>query len=278
MTSKTEISATSKMNISAGVDSRRASNNDLESNEHKVNSEHKEGMTTNGGGATMSSLPPGYFTSPYIIGSWFATGMNLLAGTGGFALIAPVLTQINESIGPDPAIIWIALIYTLGLALGLTLVGRLSDIFGRRYFLIGGVSLGLLGSIVCATAKTVPVLIGGQTLIGLAASVGYSYPFTMGELVPMKYRFLVSSTFFPFTYITAGFGAAISTAFILHTNAGWRWSYYLLIILNAITLLVYILFYFPANFSMLHANQSKSQWIKRFDYIGTVLYIAGLTL
>jgi MFS family permease len=39
------------------------------------------------------------------------------------------------------------------------IVGRLSDIFGRRYFMIGGAALGCIGAIICATAKSVPVLV-----------------------------------------------------------------------------------------------------------------------
>lgn len=39
-------------------------------------------------------------------------------------------------------------------------VGRLSDIFGRRWFFIGGQIIGVLGCIVCAKATSVPMLIG----------------------------------------------------------------------------------------------------------------------
>jgi MFS family permease len=169
-------------------------------------------------------------------------------------------------------------VYILGLAIGLPLVGRISDIFGRRYFMMCGVGLGIIGSIICSTAQSVNVLIIGQTLIGLSASTGYSYAFIIGELVPMKHRFMVCSSLFPFSYPTAGFGAAVSTAFILYTSAGWRWAYYMLIIFNTITLALYAVFYFPPNFHMKHGSDSKLQWIKNFDYIGTLLMLAGLIL
>lgn len=105
-------------------------------------------------------LPKGYYLSPRFIGTFIAVGMNLLSSTGGFALIAPVLTQIDIALSPpglpSPAITWLALVYTIGLAVGLTLVGRLSDIFGRRWFFISGTILGAIGAAVAGTAKTLP--------------------------------------------------------------------------------------------------------------------------
>jgi MFS family permease len=170
-----------------------------------------------------NEMPKGYYTSTKFLGTFFGIGMNLMGSTAGFALIAPVLSQIDVAIGPGP-VIWLSLVYTLGLALGLTLVGRLTDLFGRRWFFISGVGLGVIGSIVCATANTIPVIIGGQTLIGLSAATGYSYSFVVGELVPVKYRFAANGALFLFSMPTAGFGAAISTAFVLYTDQGWRVS------------------------------------------------------
>jgi hypothetical protein len=79
-----------------------------------------------------SSLPTGYFYSSFFLGSMAATGLGLGAAVGGFSLAAPNLTYINNDIGPDPNISWMSLVYTLTLAIGLLLVGRLSDLFGRR--------------------------------------------------------------------------------------------------------------------------------------------------
>jgi MFS family permease len=55
------------------------------------------------------------------------------------------------------------------------LVGRITDIFGRRWFFIIGCAVATLGSIVCATAPNVPALIAGETLIGIGGSVQLSY-------------------------------------------------------------------------------------------------------
>ncbi len=155
-----------------------------------------------------------------------------MQGAGTFSLVAPVLGVINNDIGPDPNYLWIALVYTLTLAIGQVLVGRLSDLFGRRWFFIFGSALALFGCIISAVATTVPVLIGGSTLVGFAAATQLSYTFVVGEIIPFKHRFL--SKVYISLWVTAvvGFGPAIAYAFVQHTQHTWRSCYYLMIAIN----------------------------------------------
>ena len=82
------------------------------------------------------TIAAGYFRSKYFLGSLFATGMGLLAAVGQFGYAAPVLGIIDADLGPDPNFIWISLIYNVALSVFLPIVGRLSDIFGRRWFFV----------------------------------------------------------------------------------------------------------------------------------------------
>lgn len=63
--------------------------------------------------------------------------------------------------GPDPDVAWVLLTVVLGQTVVFTLNGRLSDIFGRRYFFIGGASLGLIGFVISGSAKDLSTIIGG---------------------------------------------------------------------------------------------------------------------
>jgi hypothetical protein len=45
-------------------------------------------------------LPPGYFKSPFFIGSMTGIGLGLMAGVAGFGYAAPILGIINNDIGP----------------------------------------------------------------------------------------------------------------------------------------------------------------------------------
>lgn len=108
-----------------------------------------------------------YFLSRNFIGSLAAIGLASMAGIGGFSLIAPVLANIDAYIGRDQSIVWVSLSNNLTQAIGLTIAGRLSDIFGHRYFQIGGALLALLGCILAAMAINVQMLIGANVLMVL---------------------------------------------------------------------------------------------------------------
>jgi hypothetical protein len=54
--------------------------------------------------------------------------------------------------------------------------------------------------------------------------------------------------------------------------------FYLLIALNAATTLAWYFFYKPPTFAMKHTHGAKIQFLKDFDYIGTLLFTLGLLL
>ncbi|KIW76455.1 hypothetical protein Z517_11201 [Fonsecaea pedrosoi CBS 271.37] len=216
-----------------------------------------------------------YWRTKRFQGSFWAIGFGCLACYAGFAMPANTLALINDDIGPSASISWVSLTWTLTVAVGYTLVGRLSDIFGRRYFFIGGATLALIGSIVAATARTVNVLIGATVLIGLAAASQISFNYVIGELVPVKHRFIFMALINAVNIPIGAFGPVIARSFILHTSAGWRWNYYLTIILNALSLFLWVLFYYPPDFSHLHRVRSRWQEVKGIDYIGIILFTGG---
>lgn len=135
--------------------------------------------------------------------------------------------------------------------------------------------LGVIGCIVSATAKNIPVLIGGNVLMGLAATTQTSTPSVLGELIPLKHRFAVTGVMYVLWVLPGAFGAAISYGFVLHTAAGWRNIYWLLLATNVAATICWTIFYHPPTFVMKNARTRK-QMLKDFDYIGFVLFTGGL--
>jgi hypothetical protein len=128
------------------------------------------------------------------------------------------------------------------------------------------------------SAQSIPALIGATALIGLAAATQLSVFFVTNELVPMKSRFFVNAWLYCWSLPISGLGPAISKAFILYTSSGWRWCYYLMTIMNAISCILYFFFYHPPTFNMKYKTRSKMQQFKDFDFVGCLLFTAGLLL
>lgn len=158
----------------------------------------------------------------------------------------------------------------------LPILGQLTDIFGRRYFYVGGSLLGVIGAIICSRAQDIPTMIGGNVFRGLASATQLSQCVVLGELVPTRYRYQAVGTVYMFSYFGSGFGPVWANLFIKdYPSVSWRGLYYLLIGLNVLSLLFWAAFYFPPSFKEKHGNDTKIYWIKHFDYIRLFLLIGG---
>jgi MFS family permease len=58
----------------------------------------------------------------------------------------------------------VLLVYVLCQTITYTLVGRFSDIFGRRWFFIGANTLALVGYVICGCAHSINMVIAGVSL------------------------------------------------------------------------------------------------------------------
>ena len=67
--------------------------------------------------------------------------------------IAPIGTQVATKLGNPAAAGWFTSLYTICNAIAFMICGANSDLFGRRWFLIGGNFLLLLGHLLCGFAQ-----------------------------------------------------------------------------------------------------------------------------
>ncbi|KAF2174164.1 hypothetical protein M409DRAFT_49030 [Zasmidium cellare ATCC 36951] len=228
-------------------------------------------------GRNSDKIDKSYWLSINFIGTMFAVGMAFMGGIGGYGLIAPVLSQINEEIGPDPNINWVPLVNLAGGAIFFLMVGQLSDIFGRRWFFIIGSVIALIGSIIGATAKDVNTLIAAEVFIGIAVAFQQSFFWVVAELVPMKWRYMANSYCYLMTTPTSPLAARVAYSFQTYPGK-WRNSFYFLIAINATSAISWYLFYHPPTFSMLHRKKLARDLFVHFDWIGLILYSGGLCI
>jgi EmrB/QacA subfamily drug resistance transporter len=82
-------------------------------------------------------------------------------------IVAPALPAIGKSLGDIDDLSWVITAYLLALTAATPLFGKLSDIYGRRAILLLAIGIFILGSIACALAPTLWVLVLARGLQGI---------------------------------------------------------------------------------------------------------------
>ncbi|EMD95086.1 hypothetical protein COCC4DRAFT_44722 [Bipolaris maydis ATCC 48331] len=197
-----------------------------------------------------------------------------------FTLLIPpaILTYINTDLGPDPRYTWITISWNLGGAMFVTVGGRLSDIFGRRYFFIAGAIILIIGSIVSATGQSINQMIAGGALFGCGSGFLEMAFGAVQEIVPSTYRH-VTIGLFDAASIVAQVMPLVSWVIIKETG-NWRICYYVMIAFQVVNLGLLVLFYNPPSWEQKRSEHGKSagQLLREFDWLGLFLFLAGCTL
>ncbi|MBN2909051.1 MFS transporter [Polycladomyces sp. WAk] len=104
-------------------------------------------------------------------------------------IIGNALPRIVSKLGGMSYFNWVFTIYMLTSSITAILVGKLSDIYGRKPFLLIGIGLFVTGSLLCGTATDIFQLILYRGFQGLGGGMIMSTAFTsVGDLFPPRER------------------------------------------------------------------------------------------
>jgi len=209
-----------------------------------------------------------------------ALGFGYTTAFQQHACTATIMRHINIALGPTDQYNWMLTAYTIGSAVTLPLTGGLSDIFGRRYFFMGGCFISLIGTIVAVTAKDVNQVIAGMFFKGVGGASQQLALAGVGELVPNKHRGTAQAYLdilvTPWTILGALTGGAMVK---YQPVQSFRINWYVGICLNVITIVCTFFWYFPPARPQLHGikGQTKTQQFMQLDWLGIAMLAAGLS-
>lgn len=85
------------------------------------------------------------------------------------SLVIPIQSELPELLGTSPAnASWVVTATLLGAAVAMPVTGRLADIVGKKPVLVTSASILLVGSLISALTSSLPVVLTGRVLQGIA--------------------------------------------------------------------------------------------------------------
>ncbi|SDE61272.1 MDR family MFS transporter [Auraticoccus monumenti] len=191
--------------------------------------------------------------------------LGMLVASISQTIVSPAMPIIVAELGGMAHYSWLATAAMLVAAVVTPIVGKLSDLYGRRGFYIAGLVVFMAGSVLSGLAQDFWWLVGARAVQG--AGMGILMPLSqtiIGDIIPPrqrgKYQGLMGAVF-GFSSVAGPLaGGAITD------NLGWRWLFFVTIPLGLAALVFIVKF--------LHLDHQRRD--ARVDVAGAVTLSVAL--
>ena len=151
-------------------------------------------------------------------------------------VVGTALPQIIADLEGFERYAWVTTAYLLASTAMIPVIGKLGDVYGRKWFIVGGVVVFLIGSALCGAAWGMLELIIFRGIQGLGAGMIFANIFTsVADIFPdparrAKYQGLFFAVFALSSVIGPTLGGWITD------NLDWRWVFYINLPLGLVSL------------------------------------------
>ena len=195
-------------------------------------------------------------------------------------VVGTALPKIVGSLQGFDRYTWAVTAYILASTTMIPLSGKLSDQFGRKWFLIIGTGIFLLGSALSGASQTMNQFIVFRALQGLGAGTGIALAFVViADMFPPAERTKWQSLFGVVYGLSNLIGPTLGgwltdhgplVGTIVTDTTRWRWVFYINVPIGIIALAA-LLIYLPANISARSNDFTGWAAVRRIDFPGAVL-------
>ncbi len=194
--------------------------------------------------------------------------LALLLGAMDQTIVAPGLPTIGRELSDLEHLPWVVTAYLLSATAVTPLYGKLSDIHGRRTMLLVAVTIFIAGSVFCALAASLPMLILARFLQGLGGGGLIVLPQTIvGDLIAPRDRPRYQA-YLAAVYMTSSIlGPVFGGFFAEHLH--WSLIFWINLPLGALALAM--------TWNELH-RLPQNHRPHRLDVVGAILMILATTL
>ena len=158
-------------------------------------------------------------------------------------VVGTAMPRIIADLGGFSHYTWVTTAYIIASAVTIPITGRLTDMYGRKFFYIAGLIIFLIASFACGLSYTMTQIVVFRGIQGIGAGIMMANAFTViGDLFPPaergKYQGLVSGVFGLSSIIGPALGGFITD------TLSWHWVFFINIPFGIAIILIF-LFFFP---------------------------------
>ncbi|HSK18919.1 MAG TPA: MDR family MFS transporter [Longimicrobiales bacterium] len=181
-------------------------------------------------------------------------------------IVATAMPSIASRLGGFSLYSWVFSSYLLMQAVTTPVFGKLADLYGRKPVFIGGVTIFLLGSLLCGFADSMGMLVAFRFVQGIGAGAVLPMSATLaGDLYSIRERGRIQGYLASVWGISSIIGPLAGGVIV--ENIDWHWIFWLNLPFGVISIALISLF---LHESVQHRERS-------IDYTGTALLLVGLS-
>lgn len=187
-------------------------------------------------------------------------------------IVVTLLTVVGSHFNGFSQVGWLSSGFLLSMSVLGALWGKLSIIFGRKAALLIAILLFEAGSLMCALASSMNVLIGGRVFAGVGGGgIAVLVFVVISEIFPIEKRPLSMGLMGCTFAIASVLGPLIGGAFTDHVS--WRWCFYINLPIGGLAAAFLFVVFNPPK-----SKGNFKEKLKMIDYFGTFLMVVGLVL
>ncbi len=224
--------------------------------------------TPGAGGVADQSVAQEFVQLPtrQIVLTMFGVMLAMFLASLDQTVVATAMPRIIADLGGFDRFTWVTTAYLVASTTAVPIVGRLTDIHGRKIFYVAGIIVFLIGSVLAGFSQTMNQLIVFRAVQGLGGGIIMVNSFTaIADLFPPETR----GKYQGFIGVVFGLSSVIGPTLggFITDNISWNWVFFINVPIGVPVLLL-IAFLFPAI--------KPEVENRRHDYAGMVTLVLAV--